>query len=107
MPAATDQDLKRPNRPEGDECDKAVVGAHHPTPLLLFQSNIVTEKARVPLFEIEALRRQLACRGLRNGCGSPYLAMRRSEEHTSELQSHSDLVCRLLLEKKKKKNNTY
>src|SRR5438034_6764876 len=28
----------------------------------------------------------------------------RSEEHTSELQSHSDLVCRLLLEKKKKNN---
>src|SRR3989440_3300011 len=33
---------------------------------------------------------------------------KRSEEHTSELQSRSDLVCRLLLEKKKKitKNNT-
>src|SRR5438034_5593169 len=33
----------------------------------------------------------------------------RSEEHTSELQSHSDLVCRLLLEKKKQKkqNKTY
>src|SRR5437588_5936578 len=30
-------------------------------------------------------------------------AAHRSEEHTSELQSHSDLVCRLLLEKK---NNT-
>src|SRR5947207_5047394 len=30
----------------------------------------------------------------------------RSEEHTSELQSHSDLVCRLLLEKKKKKDPT-
>src|SRR5438132_13781148 len=28
----------------------------------------------------------------------------RSEEHTSELQSHSDLVCRLLLEKKKTYN---
>src|SRR5438034_3175495 len=28
----------------------------------------------------------------------------RSEEHTSELQSHSDLVCRLLLEKKNKEN---
>src|SRR5260221_8429409 len=27
----------------------------------------------------------------------------RSEEHTSELQSHSDIVCRLLLEKKKRK----
>src|SRR5260221_5972922 len=32
----------------------------------------------------------------------------RSEEHTSELQSHSDLVCRLLLEKKKKNiDDTY
>src|SRR2546427_6710810 len=30
---------------------------------------------------------------------------RRSEEHTSELQSQSNLVCRLLLEKKKKHNN--
>src|SRR5947207_11890585 len=29
-------------------------------------------------------------------------ALERSEEHTSELQSHSDLVCRLLLEKKKR-----
>src|SRR5574343_1791496 len=29
----------------------------------------------------------------------------RSEEHTSELQSHHDLVCRLLLEKKKKKKH--
>src|SRR5260221_10470046 len=30
----------------------------------------------------------------------------RSEEHTSELQSHSDLVCRLLLEKKKKRDSS-
>src|SRR5690242_20789141 len=30
----------------------------------------------------------------------------RSEEHTSELQSHVNLVCRLLLEKKKKTQNT-
>src|SRR6266478_4382005 len=33
------------------------------------------------------------------------IAMLRSEEHTSELQSQSNLVCRLLLEKKKKKHN--
>src|SRR5438034_6341793 len=39
-------------------------------------------------------RRAVVCRDL---------AEARSEEHTSELQSHSDLVCRLLLEKKKKK----
>src|SRR5437588_4632578 len=32
-----------------------------------------------------------------------HLPKQRSEEHTSELQSHSDLVCRLLLEKKNKK----
>src|SRR5438132_9663396 len=32
---------------------------------------------------------------------SPSRRRERSEEHTSELQSHSDLVCRLLLEKKK------
>src|SRR5438034_6787488 len=36
--------------------------------------------------------------------GAPYRL--RSEEHTSELQSHSDLVCRLLLEKKKKNKVT-
>src|SRR5436190_13969060 len=35
------------------------------------------------------------------GEGSVAAATPRSEEHTSELQSHSDLVCRLLLEKKK------
>src|SRR5260221_6172255 len=33
------------------------------------------------------------------------IARIRSEEHTSELQSHSDLVCRLLLEKKKNSND--
>src|SRR5438132_2852679 len=36
---------------------------------------------------------------------SPSGHAERSEEHTSELQSHSDLVCRLLLEKKKKNIN--
>src|SRR2546430_4735838 len=34
----------------------------------------------------------------------PAEAMKRSEEHTSELQSQSNLVCRLLLEKKKTDN---
>src|SRR2546427_4587234 len=35
------------------------------------------------------------------------LAANRSEEHTSELQSQSNLVCRLLLEKKKKKTHEH
>src|SRR5688572_32232626 len=34
-------------------------------------------------------------------CASSLSCLRRSEEHTSELQSQSNLVCRLLLEKKK------
>src|SRR5438034_5613222 len=42
--------------------------------------------------------------GSRQESGIFYFVMAgRSEEHTSELQSHSDLVCRLLLEKKKRK----
>src|SRR5690242_21830229 len=36
----------------------------------------------------------------------PRVETPRSEEHTSELQSHVNLVCRLLLEKKKKKKNS-
>src|SRR5947209_15763338 len=38
------------------------------------------------------------------GAGARSFMWRRSEEHTSELQSRQYLVCRLLLEKKKKKN---
>src|SRR5260221_11356094 len=41
-----------------------------------------------------------ACAAELSGCTGARRA-RRSEEHTSELQSHSDIVCRLLLEKKK------
>src|SRR2546421_9450946 len=43
---------------------------------------------------------QIAMPCRRHATSSPL----RSEEHTSELQSRSDLVCRLLLEKKKKKS---
>src|SRR6266480_5012550 len=57
-------------------------------------------------------------RSRRGGCAAPFplarsapgvsahrlLTRARSEEHTSELQSHVNLVCRLLLEKKKKQN---
>src|SRR5260370_15602328 len=38
----------------------------------------------------------------RSAAGVPARVLQRSEEHTSELQSHLNLVCRLLLEKKKK-----
>src|SRR5436190_16383222 len=47
-------------------------------------------------------RRSARCVRLFRRCSrSSCVRPKRSEEHTSELQSHSDLVCRLLLEKKK------
>src|SRR2546426_3002827 len=53
----------------------------------------------------ETLRRWMKTAGLwrRQRARKPY--RQRSEEHTSELQSPCNLVCRLLLEKKKKKNS--
>src|SRR5438034_7585983 len=57
------------------------------------------------LFPAEATRR---LRFIQRAKDLGFSLKERSEEHTSELQSHSDLVCRLLLEKKKKsqKNKT-
>src|SRR5260221_9998565 len=46
----------------------------------------------------QRIRDRFGCRRL---AGADVAVEDRSEEHTSELQSHSDLVCRLLLEKKK------
>src|SRR2546430_10019760 len=52
-------------------------------------------------------RAQALARGIRGtGRAGPRRAVR-SEEHTSELQSQSNLVCRLLLEKKKKRTTTH
>src|SRR5690554_7568957 len=50
---------------------------------------------------IEAASARHAARSSVPACAS-IIAMNRSEEHTSELQSRPHLVCRLLLEKKKK-----
>src|SRR5438477_4361397 len=71
----------------------------------------------LPISRLDPRRRPSSRRGscaLETGLGRPGREPRRwwrggwswmrSEEHTSELQSHVNLVCRLLLEKKKKKN---
>src|SRR5437588_6889396 len=68
---------------------------------------MIRRPPRSTLFPYTTLFRSTAVEGrqqpvLRRG-ERDVLVHRRSEEHTSELQSHSDLVCRLLLEKKKKK----
>src|SRR2546430_10236260 len=51
------------------------------------------------------LDRARGARGRRGAARGQDLRLRRSEEHTSELQSQSNLVCRLLLEKKKNVNH--
>src|SRR5205809_3210916 len=53
-----------------------------------------------PIAAVTIGSRPSACR---RGGGSGWAQISRSEEHTSELQSRLHLVCRLLLEKKKKK----
>src|SRR2546430_3516706 len=61
------------------------------------------ERGRVENHQVEPLallRKALQCL---ERVGAQHL--QRSEEHTSELQSQSNLVCRLLLEKKKNKKN--
>src|SRR5260370_32667994 len=49
------------------------------------------------------LTREAVSNSLSRGCVTTPSWLHRSEEHTSELQSHLNLVCRLLLEKKKKR----
>src|SRR5438874_4193595 len=79
----------------------------------LFRSDAVREVTIAKLATQRAAFEVMdACLQIHGGAG--YMAeyeieraardARRSEEHTSELQSRRDLVCRLLLEKKKKNN---
>src|SRR5437667_8136962 len=73
----------------------------------LFRSRAahVLERAAQPLERGSLLRCQLGeQRRWVGGAVARQGAALRSEEHTSELQSHHDLVCRLLLEKKKQKS---
>src|SRR2546428_9335223 len=82
---------------------------------------MIRRPPRSTLFPYTTLFRSLVLAELRVGARIEEIGMRversqhprdgaqgggRSEEHTSELQSRSDLVCRLLLEKKKKEDIT-
>src|SRR5439155_18291079 len=69
---------------------------------------MIRRPPRSTLFPYTTLFRSMSASGTRSGACSQRRANRacairsRSEEHTSELQSRGHLVCRLLLEKKKK-----
>src|SRR5215475_14768216 len=89
------------------------VGARLTSPAFFFL--MIRRPPRSTLFPYTTLFRSRRCRcrrwrprgdqrrhARRSSCAGRRLT-RRSEEHTSELQSRENLVCRLLLEKKKKK----
>src|SRR5260370_5213207 len=91
----------------------SLVSMHGPNPLsyLIFFFLMIRRPPRSTLFPYTTLFRSHR-RGRGGGAGRPRRRARpggsrrpgrpaRSEEHTSELQSHLNLVCRLLLEKKK------
>src|SRR5438132_7086375 len=73
---------------------------HSYVPLSLFGLDISLNKAVIMMWVVIALASWLLYMAGRQRRLVP--TRLRSEEHTSELQSHSDLVCRLLLEKKKR-----
>src|SRR6266536_6007751 len=73
---------------------------------LFFFFLMIRRPPRSTLFPYTTLFRSPSCApsGSRSCRSCIHRRWRRSEEHTSELQSRVDLVCRLLLEKKKKTN---
>src|SRR5467141_4782951 len=80
------------------------------TPLFFFFFLMIRRPPRSTLFPYTTLFRSCCCsasnaitRSSRFYASHPRRRNGRSEEHTSELQSHLNLVCRLLLEKKKNK----
>src|SRR2546427_4889364 len=78
--------------------------------LPLFFFLMIRRPPRSTLFPYTTLSRSdvYTCRTTDFTCTtSPAMHRQRSEEHTSELQSQSNLVCRLLLEKKKSGRITY
>src|SRR2546427_8301285 len=74
-------------------------GVYHPR--VLRRRKVALKRAWNLLIEARHLSRALAVH-----CFFPEERDDRSEEHTSELQSQSNLVCRLLLEKKKNKKSS-
>src|SRR5438034_6352898 len=76
--------------------------SHAAVPFFFFNDTATTEIYTLSLHD--ALPISFSWCGKIRSCPPPWMSNVRSEEHTSELQSHSDLVCRLLLEKKNRRS---
>src|SRR5476649_1866807 len=88
-----------------DQCDASLAAGCVLASFFFFL--MIRRPPRSTLFPYTTLFRSQGARLVSGPALEPWATGRmleaRSEEHTSELQSHSDLVCRLLLEKKKKR----
>src|SRR3712207_8043664 len=85
---------------------------HDALPIYVQNLGAVVHAVRQDVGDHPAQRPPVAAVGIRHHLVRPVFALHlqgdlRSEEHTSELQSRQYLVCRLLLEKKKKIHNAY
>src|SRR6516225_11094634 len=76
------------------------------SPYLSFFFLMIRRPPRSTLFPYTTLFRSCHVSSNHGGRHCQPVSVTRSEEHTSELQSHVNLVCRLLLEKKKKKKQS-
>src|SRR5438132_13485767 len=79
----------------------STLSLHDALPILLFPTLALPNKTQ-GVSTTAKEKAGLEARDVSKSGGADNRSVHRSEEHTSELQSHSDLVCRLLLEKKKK-----
>src|SRR5437773_7993449 len=88
-----------------------LVPSNHPLllPFMMHRPPRSTLFPYTTLFPISLIVAMLGrpCAFLTTSSGSNPCSRARSEEHTSELQSHHDLVCRLLLEKKNVADGTF
>src|SRR5438034_7506234 len=82
------------------EAAKKLIGTTAPSFVDFDRMIKETHPDTVMVTTVDATHARYIVRALELGCD--VMTEKRSEEHTSELQSHSDLVCRLLLEKKKR-----
>src|SRR2546430_4378152 len=98
MPAALRRSSTSPARGEGDVEERRSAAGIVVEQLVEIAHAVEEQHVRVLTLDAQVL---LHHRRMRRAERVVHGARRRSEEHTSELQSQSNLVCRLLLEKKK------
>src|SRR5688572_31699982 len=96
-------------QPRVRDSDRSSATENFPAPSSRCPRHVLTSRKQVAAAQSHPVparkENDLRCRHPRAPQSTQCHAGSRSEEHTSELQSQSNLVCRLLLEKKKKATN--